>query len=225
MVVLPMSRPTLTLFFLLRTNNRNGTPRLLWQTSRLRQRPATAFFLFSFPHCAATSFLSSTRYKRHSKCAFAYIIIIIQSRAAFNPCCLFYTKKIVFFAQKAELFVNMCRFSRKKAAAQRFVQWPCTGGTISNGSACALAIFSGSSFLRPTRKIFLECSILLTGSRNSAPEPATACARGKRRSRHTGKACCGSPADRGTARWAPVPAAPAPAGKAQSPCRRAEWGT
>ena len=77
----------------------------------------------------------------------------------------------------------------------------------------------------PRVKMFLECSILLTGSRNSAPEPAAACARGKRRSRHTGKACCGSPADRGTARWAPVPAAPAPAGKAQSPCRRAEWGT
>lgn len=152
MVVLPMSRPTLTLFFLLRTNNRNGTPRLLWQTSRLRQRPATAFFLFSFPHCASTSFSNSTRYKKHSKCAFAYIIIIIQSRAAFNPCCLFYTKKIVFFAQKAELFVNMCRFSCKKAAAQRFVQRPCTGWTISNGSACALAIFSGSSSLRPTHK-------------------------------------------------------------------------
>ena len=77
----------------------------------------------------------------------------------------------------------------------------------------------------PRVKMFLECSILLTDSRNSAPEPAAACARGKRRSRHTGKACCGSPADRGTARWAPVPAAPAPAGKAQSPCRRAEWGT
>ena len=147
-----MSRPTLTLFFLLRTNNRNITPRLLWQTSRLRQRPATAFFLFSFPHCASTSFSNSTRYKKHSKCAFAYIIIIIQSRAAFNPCCLFYTKKIVFFAQKAELFVNMCRFSRKKAAAQRFVQRPYTGGTISNGSAYALAIFSGNSSLRPTRK-------------------------------------------------------------------------
>ena len=77
----------------------------------------------------------------------------------------------------------------------------------------------------PRVKMFLERSILLTGSRNSAPEPAAACARGKRRSRHTGKACCGSPADRGTARWAPVPAAPIPAGKAQSPCRRAEWGT
>ena len=61
----------------------------------------------------------------------------------------------------------------------------------------------------PRVKMFLERSILLTGSRNSAPEPAAACARGKRRSRHTGKACCGSPADRGTARWAPVPAAPA----------------
>ena len=168
--------------------------------SRLQQRPATAFFLFSRPHCAATSFSSSTRYKKHSKCAFAYIIIIIQSRAAFNPCCLFYTKKIVFFAQKAELFVNMCRFSRKKAAAQRFVQRPCTGGTISNGSACALAIFSGSSFLRPRVKMFLERFVLLTGSRSSAPAPAAAYARGKRRSRHTGRACCGSPAARGTAR-------------------------
>lgn len=110
-------------------------------------------FFFSASHIAQLRHFQEVHViKRHSKCAFAYIIIIIQSRAAFNPCCLFYTKKIVFFAQKAELFVNMCRFSRKKAAAQRFVQRPCTGGTISNGSACALTIFSGSSSLRPTRK-------------------------------------------------------------------------
>ena len=28
---------------------------------------------------------------------------------------ILHEKKIVFFAQKAELFVNMCRFSRKKS--------------------------------------------------------------------------------------------------------------
>lgn len=193
--------------------------------SRLRQRPATAFFLFSRPHCAATSFSSSTRYKKHSKCAFAYIIIIIQSRAAFNPCCLFYTKKIVFFAQKAELFVNMCRFSRKKAAAQSLCSGLVPAGRL-RMAPHALWLFSAEvPFYAPRVKMFLECSILLTGSRNSAPEPAAACAQGKRRSRHTGKACYDSPADRGTARWAPVPAAPAPAGKAQSPYRKAEWGT
>ena len=89
-----------------------------------------------------------------------------------------------------------------------------------------LWLFSAEVHLyAPRIKMPLERSVFLTDSRNSAPEPAAACARGKRRSRHTGKACCGSPAARDTARWAPVPAAPAPAGKAQSPCRRAEWGT
>lgn len=194
--------------------------------SRLRQRPATAFFLFSSTHCAATLFLSCDHSQKCSKCAFAYIIIIIQSRAAFNPCCLFYTKKIVFFAQKAELFVNMCRFSPQKSRRT---------------ALCAAALYRRDDFewLRmcfgyfqrkfistlPRVKMLLERSILLTGSRNSAPEPAAACAQGKRRNRHTGRACCGSPAARGTTRWAPVPAVPDPAGKAQSPYRRAEWGT
>ena len=146
-----MSRPTLTLFFLLRTNNRNITPPAAMANKSFAAKTRNGVFLL-LSHCASTSFSNSTRYKKQQQMRFAYIIIIIQSRAAFNPCCLFYTKKIVFFAQKAELFVNMCRFSRKKAAAQRFVQRPCTGGTISNGSAYTLAIFSGNSSLRPTRK-------------------------------------------------------------------------
>ena len=108
--------------------------------------------LFSSQHRAATLFLSSIRYKKCSKCVFAYTIIIIQSRAAFNPCCLFYTKKIVFFAQKAELFVNKCLFSRKKSRRTEFVQRPCTGGTFCMVSACALAISSGNPPLRPTRE-------------------------------------------------------------------------
>ena len=160
-------------------------------------------------HCAATLFLSCDHSQKCSKCAFAYIIIIIQSRAAFNPCCLFYTKKIVFFAQKAELFVNMCRFSPQKSRRTAL----CAAAFYRRG------VFQWELISTPSRiKMLLERSILLTGSRNSAPEPAAACAQGKRRSRHTGRACCGSPAARGTARWAPVPAVPDPAGKAQSPC-------
>lgn len=197
--------------------------------SRLQQRCATAAFSFQqpgSPHRAATLFLSSIRYKKCSKYVFAYTIIIIQSRAAFNPCCLFYTKKIVFFAQKAELFVNKCRFFPQKKLPHSAL----CSGLVPAGrfrmAPYALWLFSAEVPLyAPRVKMFLGRSVFLTGSRNSAPEPAAACARGKRRSRHTGKACCGSPADRGTARWAPVPAAPAPAGKAQSPCRRAEWGT
>ena len=130
MVVLPMSRPTLTLFSLLRTNNRSITPRLPWQTAVCDKDPQRQLSLFSSSHCAATLFLSSIRYKKCSKCVFAYTIIIIQSRAAFNPCCLFYTKKIVFFAQKAELFVNKCLFSPQKSRRTEFVQRLCTGGIL-----------------------------------------------------------------------------------------------
>ena len=152
MVVLPMSRPTLTLFSLLRTNNRSITPRLPWQTAVCGKDPQRQLSLFSSAHCAATLFSSSIRYKKCSKCVFAYTIIIIQSRAAFNPCCLFYTKKIVFFAQKAELFVNKCRFLPQKSRRTEFVQRLCTGGTFCMVSTCALAISGGHPLYDSTRK-------------------------------------------------------------------------
>ena len=200
-------------------------PRLPWQTAVMRQRPATATLSFQQPALRSYAFLSSKHSKKCSKCVFAYTIIIIQSRAAFNPCCLFYTKKIVFFAQKAELFVNKCRFSPQKTAAQSLCSGLVPAGHF-EWFPRALRLFRAGTLSTPPRvKMPLERSVFLTGSRSSAPEPAVACARDKRRSRHTGKACCGSPAARGTARWAPVPAAPAPAGKVQSPCRRAGWDT
>ena len=146
--------------------------------------------LFSSQHRAATLFLSSIRYKKCSKCVFAYTIIIIQSRAAFNPCCLFYTKKIVFFAQKAELFVNKCLFSRKKpphrvCAAALYQRDVLHGFRVRSGH-----FHAEIASTLPRWKTPLERAIFLTGSQSSAPEPAPACARDKRRSRHTGKACC-----------------------------------
>lgn len=51
---------------------------------------------------------------------------------------------------------------------------------------------------------FLFCVVAngcgVSGSRSAAPVPAPAYGRGKRRSTHTGTACCGGPAARGTAR-------------------------
>ena len=146
--------------------------------------------LFSSQHRAATLFLSSIRYKKCSKCVFAYTIIIIQSRAAFNPCCLFYTKKIVFFAQKAELFVNKCLFSRKKAAAQSLCSGLVPAGRFAWFPRVLWLFRVGIPLYAPRVKTPLERPVFLTGSQSSAPEPAPACARDKRRSRHTGKACC-----------------------------------
>ena len=85
---------------------------------------------------------------------------------------------------------------------------------------------SGKCRINPTRDtIRLRASIarrdnsyVLIDSRNSAPAQAAACVPGKRRSRHTGTVCCGSPAARDTARWAPAPAAQAPADTTQTPC-------
>lgn len=193
--------------------------------SRLRQRCATAAFSFQQLALRSYAFFKQQAQQKCSNYVFAYIIIIIQSRAAFNPCCLFYTKKIVFFAQKAELFVNKCLFSPQKAAAQSLCSGFVPAGHFEWFPRALWLFRAGILSTTPRVKMPLERSVFLTGSRSSAPEPAAACARGKRRSRHTGRACCGSPAARGTARWAPVPAAPAPAGKVQSPCRRAEWDT
>ena len=87
MVVLPMSRPTLTLFFLLR-----------------HRLPGHAL------RADTSVFFARILFGNESSSQFAYKVIINQIVGTFNLEPLFYTKKIVFSALKVKHFVNLPDF-------------------------------------------------------------------------------------------------------------------
>ena len=67
--------------------------------------------------------------------------------------------------------------------------------------------------------MFADAGMAVSGSDIAGSAQGSAYVRDKRHSRHTGTACCDSPAVRGTARWGGAPEVQAPADRSQIPCR------
>ena len=150
MVVLPMSRPTLTLFF---------PPK----ASSAGARPAHRRF----------SFDCRKLFGNKSSSQFAYKVIINQIVGTFNLEPLFYTKKIVFSAPKVKHFVNLpdflvLIFFRGKGSLLRAKKSTVPGGTVPRLRCYACSTLSQEVFTKFPHSI-KKAQGLLVFQKRSAP--------------------------------------------------------